>query len=212
MTLDRRGFLALIGGGVLGAADQALDIQLLQTAASIENVLYNAYDTILGLPAFTAPNANSVVKSLLSTARDQHGQHATAANELAQNLGGRAQTAQNAFLSNAVARARPGLGDMAQAVELALELESTSAQTYQFDIGLLADVNARRMAASVLGVESQHVGMLRIVRSLFAARTPDFVTFDLGNVDRLTPETGTVAFPEPLAKPDKARPATDGAV
>ncbi len=212
MGLDRRGFFALLGGGVLGAADQALDIQLLQTAASIENVLFNSYDTILGLPAFTAPTANALVKNLLTTARDQHGQHATAANELAQNLGGRAQTGQNAFLANAVARARSGLADVAQAVELALELETTSAQTYQFDIGLFADVNARRMAASVMGVENQHVGMLRIIRSLFAARTPDFVTLDGGNVIRLTPESGTVAFPDALAKPDKARPAADGAV
>lgn len=210
--MDRRSFLALLGGGVLGAADQALDVQLLQTAASIENSLYGVYDTILGLPSFTAATANPVLKHLFVTARDQHGQHATAANELAQNLGGRAQTAQNAFLANAVARARAGLADLTQAVELALELELTSAQTYQFDIGLFADVNARRMAASVMGVECQHAGLLRVVRSLLAARTPDFVTFDAGNVNRLTPETGTVGFPEPFAKPDKARPAADGAL
>ena len=114
MTLDRRGFLALITGGVLGAADQALDVQLLQTAASIENVLVSAYDTILGLPAFTAPTANAAVKNLLITARDQHTQHATAANELAQKLGGRAQTGQNSFVANLVGRARPGLGELVQ--------------------------------------------------------------------------------------------------
>ncbi|MFP5320111.1 MAG: ferritin-like domain-containing protein [Acidimicrobiia bacterium] len=212
MIVDRRGFLATLAGGLRGAADQALDVQMLQTAASVENVLVSAYDTILGLPSFTAPTANGVVKNLLTTARDQHTQHAAACNELAQALGGRAQTGANAFLSGAVTRARSTLGDLASAVELALELEQTSAQTYQFDLGLLADVNARRMAASVMGVECQHVGMLRPLRHLLAARTPEMVSFDTGTALRLPREAGTVGFPEAFAKHDKARPASDGAV
>ncbi|HVL28045.1 MAG TPA: ferritin-like domain-containing protein [Acidimicrobiales bacterium] len=212
MTVDRRAFLALLGGSVRGAADQALDIQMLQTAASVENALVAAYETILGLPSFTAATANGVVRNLLTTARDQHTQHAAACNELASRLGGRPQPGANAFLAGAVAAARPALNDLARAVELALELELASAHTYQFDLGLLADVNARRMAASILGVESQHAGMLRVVRHLLSARLPEMVNLDTGTVLRLPREAGTAAAPEPFAKPDQARPAADGAV
>lgn len=210
--MDRRGFLATLAGTVRGAADQALDVQMLQTAASVENVLVSAYDTILGLPSFTAPTANGVVKNLFVAARDHHTQHAAACNELAQALGGRTQTGANAFLAAAVTRARAALADLAGAVELALELEQTAAQTYQFDLGLLADVNARRMAGSILGVECQHAGMLRVIRGLLVARTPELVSFDSGTSLRLPREAGTNGFPETFAKPDKARPAADGAV
>jgi len=202
----------MLAGTARGAADQALDVQMLQTAASVENALYSAYDVILGLPSFTAPTANGVLKNLFVTARDQHGRHATACNELATTLGGRTQAGANAFLAAAIGRARPGLGDLTQAVELVLELEQASAQTYQFDLGLFADVNARRMAASIMGVECQHAGLLRVVRHLLTARTPELVSFDSGTTLRLPREAGTVGFPEALAKADKARPAADGAV
>lgn len=219
MRIDRRGFVGLLAGPGAGgrqvrafAADQALDVQLLQTAASIENVLVSAYDTILGLPAFTANTANAVFKNLATTARAQHADHAAACNELAGKLGGRPQTGANPFLAQAVTRARPALNDLGPAVDLALLLETASAHTYQFDIGLLTDLNARRMAASVLGVESEHVGLLRVIRALLAARTPEFVTLDSGNATRLPPEASTAGFPEPFAKPEQARPAAEGAV
>ena len=202
----------MLAGAARGAADQALDIQMLQTAASVENALYSAYDVILGLPSFTAPTANGVLKNLFVNARDQHGRHATACNELATTLGGRPQAGANAFLATAISRARPGLGDLAQAVELVLELEQASAQTYQFDLGRFADVNARRMAGSVMGVECQHAGFLRVIRLLLTNRTPELVSLDSGTTLRLSREAGTVGFPETFAKTDKARPAADGAV
>ncbi len=215
MATDRRGFLGLIGRGPGPrpfAADPAHDVQLLQTAASIENVLVSTYDTILGLPAFTGPTSNAAIRAFLALARAQHAEHATGCNDLAVALGGKAQTGPNPFAAQAVTRARPGLNDLAQALELALQLETISAHNYQFDVGTVTDLNARRLAASIMGVEAQHVGFLRVARGLLAARTPELFVLESGNVTRLPAESGQAGSPEAFARPDQARPATEGAL
>lgn len=215
VTADRRLFLGLFTGRgvVTAAADQALDVQILQTAASIENVLVSTYDTLLGLPLFTGPTANTLLRDMLSTARGQHAEHATACNELATRLGGRAQTGPNAALAQTVTRARSaGLGELGAAVDLALQLETASSHTYVLDIGLLSDLNARRLAGQILGVESEHVGVLRVAQALLAARMPELISHDSGVPERLPPEAAKAGFPDAMSTVDLARPAADGAI
>jgi hypothetical protein len=221
VTLDRRRFgLALsgavvdlvAGGGRAAAADQALDIQVLQTAASVENVMVSAYETMLSLPLFSGPAANPALKTLLSTARDQHVDHAKACNEIVGKLGGRAQTGANPALAQAVSQQRSRLSDLGAAIDLALQLETAAAQTYQSDVAALGDLNARRLAASIMGVEAQHVGVLLVARFLVGARTPELVSLDSGTAAKLPPEAGPAGFPDPFAKADEARPPTEGAV
>ncbi|MDQ4097948.1 MAG: ferritin-like domain-containing protein [Actinomycetota bacterium] len=204
--------LQLGAGRTRATADPAFDIQLLQTAASVENVLVSTYETLLAVPLLSGPNANPVLKALLTTARAQHGDHATACNELATKLGGGAQNGPNPGLAQVVNRARPGSSDLGATVELALQLELASAQTYHNHVGLLGDLNARRLAASILGVESQHVGLLRVAQALVAARTPDLLSLEGEVRERLPPEAATAGFPESFSKSDQARPPTEGAV
>lgn len=207
MTVDRRGLFRLFA-----AADQALDVMLLQTGASVENVLVATYDVVLGLPTFNGPTANTALRTVLLAARARHIEHATACNDLAGRLGGRPQTAQNPAVAEMVNQARPGLADLANALDLAARLESTSLQTHQHAIGLFVDVNARRLAATIMGVEAQHVGLLLVGKGLAAARTPDLFSLEAGTAARLPPDAARAGFPESFSKLDLARPAAEGAI
>lgn len=208
--MDRRQLLGL--RPFAAAADQALDVQVLQTAASVEYALISAYEAMLALPLFTSASANPVLKTLVTTARAQHTEHAAAYNAIAAALGGKAQTTANASLAQAVARAKPGLTDIGPAVELALQLETVAAQTFQNDLGLLTDINARRLTGSVLAVESQHVGLLSIAKALIGARALELVNLDAATQAKLPPEVAKAASPETFAKTDQARPSNEGAI
>jgi hypothetical protein len=193
-------------------ADQALDVQLLQTAASVENALVAAYDVLLALPSLAGASANPVLKTFLTQSRLQHVDHATACNDLAGRLGGRPQSGANAAVSQLLTRARNGLTDVAPIVDLALQVEVVAAQTYQNDVALFADVNARRLAAMIMSVESQHVGTLQLVKALLAARALDLVVLDNQTATRLPAEAVKAGFPEAFSKTDEARPPAEGAV
>jgi ferritin-like protein len=214
--------VAAVGGRVLAAApaalaasataDQALDVQMLQTAASIENVAVAAYDAILGLPLLTGSVATPALKQFLNAAHAHHIDHARAFNDAATKLGGRAQTGSNPGLAAMVSQERARLGDLASVVELALTVETTAAQTYQNNVAAFTDANARRLSASILGVEAQHTAMLLICRHLAAARMPDLIT-DVGPVaPRLPADAGRVGFPDSFSPVDRARPPAEGAV
>lgn len=190
--------------------DQAFNVQILQTSASIENAIANAYDTLLGLPVLAGAGANPVFKTLISTAYRQHSDHALACNDLAAKLGGRAQNGANAAVAQIAARARSA--DLAGAIDVALQIETIVAQTYQSHAALLTDVNARRLAASILHVESQHVGLLGLMKGLVNARMPDLVSLDAGVVARLPPEVGAAAAPDSFSKTDLARPPGEGSI
>ena len=219
-ALGRRTLLAAgVAGGLApltGAppllADQALDVQILQTAASIENLAVVTYDAIMPLPAVSGTTATPTLKAILSSARDHHARHAEAYNDAVGKLGGAAQTAPNPGLAQVVSRERGRAVDLGSAVELILAVETAAAQTYQSNVAALADANARRLSASILGVEAQHVAVLLIVRALVANRTPDLVTDASGVLGRLPEDVGRVGFPDSFAKTDQARPPGEGAV
>jgi Ferritin-like domain len=190
-------------------ADVATDIQILQAAASVENVLVGTYETLLALPLVTGQNANPYLRTVLQGAHDHHVDHASACNDMATKLGGRPQTGINAGLAQ-VAATRPT--DLAGVVDLALRLETAAAQTYENDLGLLGDLNARRLAASIMGIEAEHVGVLNLAAAIVAARTPELLVADSGTAGRLPPEAATAALPESFTKTDQARPPTEGAL
>lgn len=216
MTLDRivrsghagrRSFLSL---RALAQPDQSFNIQILQTSASIENALANAYDTLLGLPVLAGTGANPVLKSLISNAYRQHTDHATACNDLASRLGGRAQNGANATVAQIGTRARAG--DLASVIDVALQMETIAAETYQNHVALLTDVNARRLAASILHVEAEHVGLLGLMKALVNGRLPELVSLDAGVVGRLPPEVAAAAAPDSFSTTDLARPPAEGAI
>src|SRR5665213_2619905 len=99
---------AAFGGGLLAAAGigaalqgvfaspafaaSATDVQILQTAASIEALAVATYQTALTLPFIGGATANGVVKAFATTTMQQHQQHLTAFNAAVTPRGGTAQT------------------------------------------------------------------------------------------------------------------------
>ncbi|MGI9023435.1 MAG: ferritin-like domain-containing protein, partial [Acidimicrobiales bacterium] len=163
---------SLVAGGALAAygfgaallrlletpafADQALDLQMLQTSASLENTAVAAYEAALGLPFVGGDAANATVKAFVTTTKDQHAQHATAFNDAVIKLGGKAQPGPNPVLLGVVTTAKSTLTDVGKVVGLAITLETGATQTYQNNVAALSDANAKSVTASIMGVEAQH--------------------------------------------------------
>ena len=218
---------AAFGGGLLAAAGigaalqglfasdafaaSATDVQILQTASSIEVLAVSTYKTALTLPFIGGASANPVVKTFATTTMQQHSQHLSAFNAAITTLGGTAQTNPDPALAKVVAAAVPGLTGPGPVVALALELEQGAAETYVADVAALSDANAKKVTASIMGVEAQHASVLLAVQALLNANAPQLITLAPGNVANLPASAGSVGFPEAFFPTDQARPATEGA-
>ena len=219
---------AAFGGGLLAAAGiasaletvfaspafaaSATDVQILQTASSIEVLAVGTYKTALTLPFIGGASANPVVKAFATTTMQQHQQHLDAFNAAITGLGGKAQTNPDPALAKVVAAAVPGLTSAGPVVALALELEQGAAETYVADVAALSDANAKKLTASIMGVEAQHASVLLAVQALLAANAPQLITLAPGNVANLPAAAGSVGFPNAFFPTDQARPATEGAL
>jgi len=136
--LPKSGVLAAAGLGTAmvallaspAFADKTMDVQMLQTAASIENLAVATYETALTLDFIGGGSANGVVKAFVEKTKEQHGQHADAFNAAATRLGGKAQDQPDPVLLGVVNNAKPSLTGPAEVVDLAIELEDGAAQTY----------------------------------------------------------------------------------
>ena len=214
-------------GGVLGAlgfgtalvalmetpawADKSSDVQMLQTAASIENLAVATYGTALTLPFIGGATANPVVKAFAMKTMSQHQEHADAFNAAVTNLGGKAQKNPDPALLTVVNNAKPTLTSPGPVVALALQLENGAAQTYVANTGAMSDANARKVTASVMGVEAQHAAILSAVQALVAGGAADLIALP-PDAAKLPAAAGSVGFPDSFGKTADARPAAEGAV
>jgi hypothetical protein len=223
----------LAGAAVLGAAGGALlvgalasasaassptDVQILQTAASIENLAVATYKTALTLPYIGGSAANPVITKFAQVTMGQHAQHADAFNAAARSLGGQAQTKPDPAFVPVVDKAVAGLGSATAAegalgvVGLALELENIAAETYVKDTTLATHQNNKALFASVMGIEAQHVAVLTAVQALLKAGAPQLISLSPGTAASLPAVAGSVAFPDAFYKTNDAAPAGQGAV
>jgi len=193
-------------------ADQALDVQMLQTSAALENLAVATYDTALTLPFIGGDGANATVKAFVTTTKGQHADHAKAFNDAITKLGGKLQPNPDPVLVDVVNKAKPTLTDAAKVVDLAITLESGATETYQNNVAALADPNAKMVTASIMGVEAQHVAVLLAVQALLKASRADLINLDPGNVANLPDAAGKVGFPDSFQKTDKARDPGEGAI
>lgn len=223
-ALSARG---LIGGGfgaaVMGIvarpahAQAELDIQILQTAASLENLAVSTYGAALGLPGF---DANKTVVAFAQTTMKQHDEHGEAFNAQAETLGGQRQEGVNQQGQAAVDAANlttaNGQANYPGIVELASALEQIATQTYVQNVLQLEDGTAKELMASIMGVEAQHLATLRAVGALLAGGAPQLITVKAtdGAVDvtKLPAAAGSVAFPEPFESTENAFPPESGAL
>ena len=213
--------VGLLGGVGIGAAllglfeqpafaDKASDIQMLQTAASIEVLAIAAYTAVLGLPF--AGDLPAVVQTFVTTTKDQHADHLQAFNAAAKALGGKEQTMADPVLAQVVEQAKPGLTGPGPVLDLAIELENTAAETYVANTGALEDENAKKVTASIMGVEAQHVSVLLAVQELLNGGFVDSIALPPPDLNALPAAAGSVGFPNAFYKTDLARAADEGAV
>jgi rubrerythrin len=212
--------VGLVAGGGFGAAvlnwlaaspasAMGDDVATMQTAAALENLAVATYTTALSLP-FMA-DVPPVVKAFATKTREQHGEHAKAFNAAAKQLGGVEQMSPHPGGLDIVNKAKPGLKGPADVVDLAIALETIAAQTYSANAASVSDINARKVVASVMGVEAQHVAILNAVKALLAANAPQLITLP-PDAAKLPAAAGSIGFPDAFLKTDQAVPATSGAV
>jgi rubrerythrin len=194
--------------GAQGNTDE-VDVMVLQTASSLENLAVATYEAALGLP-FIA-DGNPVVKTFAETTMKQHQEHGDAFKSATKTLGGKEQTEPNAKYLAVVEDATPGLTDPAKVVELAMALEQVATQTYVSNISLMRDDTSKKLMASVMGVESQHLATLRAVGALLAGGAADLIAIPT-DLAKLPAAAGSVAFPDAFEDRENASPPEEGAV
>ncbi len=200
--------VGILGRPVAAQSEADLDVQILQTASSLEILAVATYEAALGLP-FIA-DGNAVVKTFAETTMQQHDEHRAAFQDQTNALGGTVQDQPNPRYQQVVADATPGLTDPAAVVELAMALEEVATDTYLADLALLSDGELRRLMGSVMGVEAQHLATLRAVQALLQA-DPALIALP-PDLPALPEAAGSVAFPDPFEEPDMASPPEEGAV
>lgn len=218
-VLGGTGIIAAIASfiGSSAFASSGTDVQVLQTASSIEVLAIATYKTALSLPYIGGSSANPVVKTFATTTMDQHKQHLSAFQSATTALGGTKQTKPDPHfvpvVDSAVKKitsASPEEGAL-MVVGLALELENVAAETYVNNMSLLSDANAKKVTASIMGVEAQHVTILLAVQALLKGGAAADITLP-PPAAKLPAAAGSVGFPNAFYPISSAAPATQGAV
>lgn len=207
------GFGALLAGlfATPASADEALDIQILQTASSLEVLAVATYGAALTLEFIKS--GNPVVIKFAQTTMMQHDEHRKAFQSQTKALGGKEQTAPNAKFKPIVDSAVPTLKAPLDVVNLAETLETVATQTYLMNTTLLEDVASKKVMASVMGVETQHAAVLRAVKALLAGGAPELIKIPIGaDAAKLPAAAGSVAFPEAFEPVTAAAGPDTGAV
>jgi rubrerythrin len=187
-------------------ADTALDVQILQTACSLEALAVAAYDLALA-------QAPGVVTAFALETRRQHEEHKRAfqAQTTALDPSAKVQDAANPKFLPALTGA--DLSTPQKLVDFAAQLEKVATDTYLLNLTLLQDDRTKALMGSVMGVEAQHLAALRVFGSLLEANAPQLVTTP--DMIRLPPATGRLAFPEALHRvggPDRIAEPSSGAL
>lgn len=186
----------------------SVEVQIFQTAASLENLAVAAYAAALELPSV---QENALIRRFAETTMQQHSEHSEAFNAQAEGLGAERQNGPNPKYSAVVLTPMPTLTNAGAVVELAATLEEVATDTYLANLTLLPDPAMRVLMGSVMGVESQHLATLRAVGALLTARAPELVAIPT-DLSALPVAAGSVSFPLPFEAPNLASPPAEGAV
>ncbi|HUR78610.1 MAG TPA: ferritin-like domain-containing protein [Acidimicrobiales bacterium] len=191
------------------AADSALDIQILQTASSLERLAVATYDAALGLPFIK--DGNATIVAFAKTTMSQHDEHKNAFQSQTKALGGKEQDTPNPKYGPVVDSAKPGLKAPIDVVKLAATLEEVARDTYLADLSMFEDNDAKTLMATVMGVETQHLATLRAVGALLEGGGADLIRIPT-DVAKLPAAAGSVGFDDALYQPTKASPPAEGAL
>lgn len=199
------GYGAAVGGGVAAAgllataahAEEPLDVQVLQTASSLEQLAVDTYRKALALPFFA--KASPLLVTYARTTMAQHDEHLKAFQKQTAALGGKVRVAPHAGFGKLVAKALPTLRAPVDVVNLTSTLEKITTDTYLVDLAMFEDRKSRELMASVMGVEAQHLAVLRAFGTLITSGLPQLVKVPLSaDVIRLPASFGSAPFPDAL--------------
>ncbi|MBA2327716.1 MAG: ferritin-like domain-containing protein [Actinobacteria bacterium] len=200
---------ALIVSPASAAKKKKLDVQILQTASSLEILAIATYDAALGLPFIK--DGNEVVVTFAETTMMQHDEHRKAFQAQTKALDGKKQKQPNPKYAPVVEEAKPGLQTPLDVVNLAATIEQVATETYLADLSMFSNKKSKSIMASVMGVESQHLATLRAVRALLEGGGADLIAIPT-DVAALPAAAGSVAFPDPFQGTSMASPPEEGAV
>jgi hypothetical protein len=147
-------------GGDGGSADSSMDLPLARTAASLEQLAVDTYNTAAGSGLVTT----AAIGDAAMLFRDHHQAHLDALNGAITDAGGETVTTANQAVFDALVKpAIDAASTEADVVQLALDLENAAAQTYVFAAGALSVPALRSTIMTIGGIEARHAAILTVV-------------------------------------------------
>lgn len=145
-----------IAPSTTAAAAMPMDVVILRTASSIEELAIAAYQTAIdsGLVKTAA------IADAAKLFQEQHREHAKLFRSQTEAAGGQAFTTPNPVILAAIKPTIDALKDEMGVVALAFDLETVAAQTYQANVGTFTDIKLNQTIMSVGGVEARHAAVL----------------------------------------------------
>ncbi len=186
----------------------SLAVQVLQTAASLENLAVASYASAARVPAVR--EGNPALAEFLRRTRAQHAAHATAFNAAVARAGGRAQHAPDPRYAVPVTRALAGLTNAASVVSLLESLEDVNAQSYTRYASLTAP-KLRMMFVSVATVEAAHRSFLLTALKLLTVGDASLLAAPAA-APGLPDAAGAAGFPRAFYPTAQASAINEGAV
>jgi hypothetical protein len=144
------------------APDAAKDLKLIVTAASLENLAIDTYQSILDGGRLTTASLVDAA-TLLKT---HHEEQLESVNEDVTSGGSETVTKRNEAVYDALVKPKLDAATAEGAVmELLIELEHALAQTYTWAAGKdgFTTTDLRKKAGSIAGVDARHVAVLQVV-------------------------------------------------
>ncbi len=135
------------------------DVTIAKTAAGLEVLAVNTYNSALGAPL----NYPAAVAEFATTARDHHQAHLDAWNDLLTQLGESEVSEPPGDLAGQVNTQFAAVTDVTGVAELALMLEEIAASTYFAVIPMIENEQALRLAATIQPIDMQHAAVLHYV-------------------------------------------------
>lgn len=187
---------------------RSLDVQVLQTAASLENLVAGCYGSAVRLAA--VKDGNPALRAFVTRTRTQHAAHAMAFNAAAARAGGTAQHAPDRRYAGPVRRALASLAGAESLVSLLESLEDVNAQSYT-RYASLASPSLRTLFVSVAAVEAGHRSFLLAVLRLLNLGATDLISIP-AIADRLPGAIGSGCFPRAFYSTKLASAIDEGSV
>jgi hypothetical protein len=140
-------------------AAMGMDVLILRTASSIEELAVAAYQTAIDSGLVTTAAVADAAKLFQA----QHKEHSGLFQSLTTKAGGEPFTMPNPAILEAIQPSIDALKDEMGVVALAYDLEVVAAQTYQSNVANFEDAALNAAIMSVGGVEARHAAALASV-------------------------------------------------